>query len=122
MFSILVLIMTTAGVALSEQPVYFAETNLKAAVEKALGVSEPNSEDMLGLTELNASSKGIVELAGLEYATNLIHLKLYSNRISDILALSNLKNLKTLLLHNNQISNISAVSGLANLTELFFGW
>ncbi|GAI76684.1 unnamed protein product, partial [marine sediment metagenome] len=114
---IVVLTMAMPALALSEEPVYFANTNLKAAVEKALGVSEPNATDMLGLTELNASSKDIVELAGLEYATNLIHLKLYSNRISDILVLSNLKNLKTLLLHNNQISDISAVSGLANRGE-----
>ncbi len=44
-----------APVAAQEPPVEFADPNLRAAVEEALGVSDPTPGDMLGLTELRRS-------------------------------------------------------------------
>jgi len=102
-----------------ETPVFFADANLKAAVEAALGVTDPTATDMLGLTGLTASSSNITDLTGLEYATNLTHLYLFSNQISSISALSGLTNLTSLYLYDNQISDISALSGLTNLTDLW---
>ncbi|GAI97944.1 unnamed protein product, partial [marine sediment metagenome] len=116
---IVVLTMAMPGLALSEEPVYFADPNLQAAVEKALGVSEPNATDMLDLTVLDANKKGIVDLTGLEYATNLTALRLSKNQISDCNAISALTNLKDLNLGYNQITDISTLSGLTNLTELW---
>ncbi len=124
----------------SAQPVYFADANLKLAVEDELGITDPTAADMLALTSLNAANKGIDNLTGLEYAdnltglslssnqlsdlsplsglTNLTGLHLYYNQISDISPLSGLTKLTWLFLHNNQLSNISPLSGLTNLTEL----
>lgn len=98
--------------------VYFADANLKAAVEAQLGVTNPTANDMLNLTYLYAASSSIVDLTGLEYATNLTTLNLYSNQISDISALVALTNLRVLSLYYNQISDISALVGLTNLQTL----
>ena len=39
---------------MAEEPVYFADASLKAAVEEALGVTNPTPTDMLRLTDLSA--------------------------------------------------------------------
>ena len=103
----------------AEDPVYFADANLKAAVESALGISNPTPTDMLLLTSLSAGSCDVIDLTGIEYATNLTRLYLSYNEISDITALSGLTNLTELYLYYNQISDISALSGLINLTQLW---
>src|SRR3972149_1911238 len=91
-------ILALAGPALAEDPVYFADANLKAAVEAALGKTDPTPTDMLGLTSLDASSKGITNLTGLEYGTNLTYLRLYNNTITDISPLAGLTSLTWLYL------------------------
>ncbi len=102
----------------AESPVYFADANLKAAVESRLGLSDPTPSDMLSLTWLQIVSGGITDLTGLEYATNLTYLYLEVNQISDISPLSGLTKLTDLLLGHDQISDISALSGLTNLNKL----
>ena len=98
----LVFIFISTVSALAE-PVYFADANLKAAVEAKLGISNPTSTDMLSLTVLDNWYGPITDLTGLEYATNLMDLVLYNNQISDISALSGLTNLKGLELHGNPL-------------------
>ena len=83
-----------------------------------LGILDPTPTDMLALASLSCYHKGIVNLTGLEYATNLTRLDLRGNEISNISALSGLTNLTSLILFGNQISDISALSGLTNLTFL----
>ena len=70
--------------AMAEDPVDFPDATLKAAVESALGVSDPTPTDMLSLTDLRANRSGIADITGLEFATNLTHLELLRNRIIDI--------------------------------------
>ncbi len=96
-------------------PVFFADANLKTAVENRLGVTDPEPTDMLALTSLSANSSGIMDLTGLEAATNLTVLSLSNNQISDVSALSGLSALLDLRLAKNQIGDISALTGLANL-------
>jgi len=98
--------------------VYFADPNLKAAVEQTLGITNPTPANMLRLIHFSARYMDIVDLTGLEYATNLSGLYLENNRIDDISLLSGLTNLEILFLYNNQITDISALSGLANLNRL----
>lgn len=112
-----ILLITPVAVK-AEDPVVFADANLKAAVEAALGISNPTPTDMLGLTSLYADRKGIGDLTGLEYAVNLGGLHLSVNNITDISALSGLTNLFHLGLDVNEISNISALSGLKHLWGL----
>ena len=115
---VLLVLIVLVNAVFAEDPVYFADPNLKVAVEEALGIIDPNATDMLELTLLKANNKGIVYLAGLEYATNMDELELRSNQISDINAVSGLTNLTYLFLSSNHISDINAVSGLSNLTIL----
>jgi len=114
-----------------EDPVNFTDPILKALVEAQLGVTDPTVADMVFLKELNAAGRGISDLAGLEYATNLTSLnlgefyyywvwppELRTNQIKDITPLIGLIRLKSLDLSNNQISDISAVSGMTALERL----
>jgi internalin A len=114
-----------------EDPVNFADPILKALVAAQLGVTNPTVADMVFLKELNAAGRGISDLTGLEYATNLASLnlgefyyywvwppELRTNQIEDITPLSGLTRLKSLDLSNNQISDISALSGMAALETL----
>jgi len=104
------------GVTSAESPVYFADPDLKTAVEDTLwGVSDPTPTDMLLLTSLFARGYGISDLTGLEYALNLESLALNTN---DISPLADLVNLKDLRIGYNQISNLSPLSGLSNLEYL----
>jgi hypothetical protein len=103
----------------AEEPVHFADEHLKTAVEEALWFSDPTPTDMLGLTSLNVTERGIVDLAGLEYATNLQMLWIRWNDITDLSPLAGLVNLQMLDAHNNpNITDISPLSGLVNLEEL----
>ncbi len=106
----------------AEEPVYFADPNLKVAVERDLHLWDPTATDMLGLTRLQGTWDGISDLTGLEYAANLQELWLDRNQISDLSPLSGLTNLKELILHKNQISDIGPLSGLASLERLDLSW
>ena len=91
--------------------------NLRGAIRNALGKSAGDPivlADVATLTNLEAHGAGIIDLAGLELATNLLELSLGGNSVSDISALSGLTNLKTLYLNSNSVSDISALS-LTNL-------
>jgi len=101
--------------------VYFADQNLKAAVEEALGCLDPTEFDMLMLKELDASNRGVTNLTGIEYATNLRELYAFGNQISDLAPVSGLTNLQVLDIKWNQISDITPVLGLANLQALELG-
>ena len=104
-----------------ENQYIFVDANLKAAVEAALGVTDPTPEDMLALTSLTAENSGITDLTGLEFATNLTSLNLGENQISDISPLAGSTNMIWLNLSMNQISDISLVAGLTNLDFLALG-
>ena len=102
-------------------PVAIPDANLRAVLEEALSKS-PNAPitpaEMATLTVIYANDKGIHDLTGLEFATNLIHLRLHDNSISDLSSLSGLPNLTDLDLGGNSISDLSPLSGLTNLTWL----
>ena len=114
-----------------EDKVYFADPILKTLVETQLGVTDPTVADMVFLKELNAPGRGIGDLTGLEYATNLTSLnlgeffyyavwppELRTNQIVDISPLSGLTRLKSLDLSHNQITDISDLSNLTALETL----
>ena len=104
--------------------VHIPDTNLRAAIAEALGKS-PNApitvEEMEGLRNLDARSRDIHDLTGLQLATNLRSmLDLRDNQISDISPIAGLINLRELEINRNIISDISPVRGLTNLTLLVF--
>jgi predicted phosphodiesterase len=89
--------------AVEAPSINFPDVNLKTAVAATLGISEPNTTDILSLISLDANSSDINNLAGLEYAANLNQLYLDDNMINDIWPLTKLKNLTTLHLKNNPL-------------------
>ena len=120
------------------------DPNLRLLIREALFLPETVSltqGQVQRLTRLDSGGdRGIANLTGLEYATNLRYLGLYGNPIVeigplthltkleglnlwgclivDLSPLRNLKNLRGIVLGNNQITDISALAGLTNLTEL----
>ena len=100
--------------------VTFADANLEAAVRAAL--VKPSGDitdaDMLTLTTLDASHRTIVQLGGLEYATNLDRLDLGTNQIASLTPLAGLTKLTYLDLGANQITDITPVANLTKLTSL----
>jgi Leucine-rich repeat (LRR) protein len=106
---------------LSATPVSIPDANLEAAIRAALNkpADTITSDDMLSLTELQATNDGIVELTGLESAVNLQILNIpYNQKIADISALAGLTSLQSLDMSLNKISNIGALAKLTNLRYL----
>ena len=112
------LIMAVDSAFYDQEQVYFADPNLKRAVEKQLRIRDPNSTDMLRLTDLSADKQGIVDLQGLEHAQNLKIIRLQGNQISDISLLSDLTELEFVDLADNRISIVHNLSKLKKLTWL----
>ena len=100
----------------------------EALEELGLPASAPfTKEKMLQLTALNANHRGIVNITGLEFATNLRELQLGGrNRITDLRPLANLTNLVELHIWHRRVEgmppvtnlDISPLSGLINLEYL----
>ena len=108
--------------------VHIPDPNLRAAIAEALGKSSNapiTVAEMEGLNELKANNRGIQDLTGLQFATNLRWLnfgKWYEqdkgNQISDISPIAGLINLRELVLDRNSISDLSPVTALINLEIL----
>ena len=105
----------------SAQIVNIPDANLRAAINEALGKPENariTHEEMLTLTGLEADNRGIIDLTGLETATNLQGLALRDNLISDLTPIESLTRLTQLALSSNVISDLTPVASLSNLREI----
>ena len=110
--------------------VQIPDSNLRALIAETLGksINTPITvEEMKQLKELTVgghgqeeSSRGIRDLTGLQFATNLTDLVVWHNQISDLSPLAGLINLRVLYAHDNRLSDISPLRGLTNLTVLVF--
>ena len=125
------------------QPVHIPDPNLRTVIRETLGLVDDNitRQDLLQLEELDAGGdRGITNLTGLEFATNLRSLIMWGNRhialvpiaslerltyldaaacdLSDVAVLSNLVSLTTLNLRSNRIVNLSPLANLHNLVSL----
>ena len=131
-FTFFLLMSLTLPLTATAQVVDIPDPNLRAAVEKALGVTSGTpitADEMATLTHLEARNANISNLTGLEHATNLKSLWLdgeevvtgtwrNSNSVSDLLPLAGLTRLEKLELWKNSVSDISALAGLTNLKHL----
>ena len=108
-----------------DRTVNIADANLRAVIADALG-KVPNAPitegEMATLTSLNAGGKGIRNLAGLEFATNLIELSLHTNNIADVSPLAGLINLRELHLGGTSLADVSPLAGLTRLEDLELGF
>ncbi|NFQ73566.1 DUF5050 domain-containing protein [Clostridium botulinum] len=81
--------------------------------------SEPiYKRQLLSITKLELSGRGIVDLQGLESMENLTYLDLSNNEISNIDSIKKLIDLKKLVLHKNKIGSIKVIESLTKLEEL----
>ena len=104
-----------------DAPIHIPDPNLRAAIETALAKAageEITVAEMATLIELKVPGLGIIDLTGLESATNLRELSLKDNQISDLSPIVGLIKLQGLWITNNPIFDIFPVQGLTNLTEL----
>ena len=108
----------------SAQTVNVRDTNLRQAINEALGKG-PNAQitkdEMATLRELRAESMKIKNLVGLGAAVNLEDLRLSNNSISDISQLIGLIKLHRIELEENVISDLSPLEGLIGVQELRLG-
>ncbi len=109
------------GVSVSFVPspiVRIPDANLRAAIRVALGKANGapiTQAEMATLDSLTANKRGISDLTGLEYATNLTWLDLASNNITNISVLEGLTNLTDLILSENNISDLASLVGNTGL-------
>ena len=98
---------------------------LREAVREKLGIPTDSPLTKVyvqeHLTNLEGRNKGIVNLTGLELATDLQVLGLGRNKIHDLSPLSGLTGLGYLVLDDNQISDLLPLAGLVNLEVLRLG-
>ena len=106
-----------------EAAVNIPDPNLRAAVEAALNKAKGDPitpSEMATLNRFEAPERGIINLTGLEYATNLTSLDFWRSSVSDLSPIAGLTNLTFLgAASNKDISDVSALIGLTSLTELF---
>jgi internalin A len=111
---------TTAGLLVVTN-VAFTDANLEAAVRVALDIpTNPLTPgDLAGLYSLDASSRGITNLSGLEAAANLVGLDLSGNPgLADFTPLTFLSALNALSLNSCGLTDVSPLSNLRTLNGL----
>ena len=109
----------TAQVAVA---VSIPDANLATAIRDTLGLppgTPITTSTMLKLTELDASERGITDITGLEYATNLTDLYLSSTAVSDVVPLANLTQLTLLDISNTAVSDVVPLANLTRLETLY---
>ena len=121
-FTFFLLMFLTLPLAATAQVVDIPDPNLRAVIENALGKvsgATITTADMATLTRLDANEASISDLIGLEHATNLRDLHLWSNSVSDLSSLAGLTKLTGLYLGGSSASDLSPLVGLTNLESLF---
>ena len=102
------------------QEISVPDAGLNAAIREAL--QKPNGpltgQDLLGLTNLDASRRNVSSVAGLEAARNLVSLDLQINRLTNFSLPPELRKLTTLSVSSNPLTNFSLPGGLTNLSVL----
>ena len=109
------------GIA-SAQEEWMPDSNLRQAVRDELGL--PNEiplqpAEMRRLTRLEASSRQITDLTGLEHAIHLTYLGIARNAIQALTPLSGLIRLESIVGFDNEISRSHAI---IKPHELEMGW
>ena len=107
--------------------VHIPDPNLRAVIEEVLSKAPGapiTADEMATLETLEAlaDSKGIRDLTGLEFATNMRDLWLKHNEhISDLSPIAGLHNLTALDIGHNSVSDLSPLAGLTNLRKINIG-
>ena len=103
------------------ETLWMPDEELRAIVRAILELDDDMPLTRLAMRDLTAliePESGIIDLTGLEYATNLQTLGLEDSNIIDVSALSGLTALTELRLSGNDITDVSTLSELENLEIL----
>ena len=85
--SLFLLVCFSLPLTATAQVVDIPDPNLRAAINSKLGKAEDaaiTSEEMERLHSLDPGRRDVIDLTGLEYATNLVDLVLWDNRVTDL--------------------------------------
>jgi len=107
-----------------DMPVIFNDAKLEGAIKNKLNLPLNHvivMSDMANLTQLSASSVGITDLTGLNFAVNITNLDLTNNKISNAAQLKSLTKLINLYIGGNSITDISFLKDMTNLECLYIG-
>ena len=122
-FTFFLLVCFSLPLTVTAQVIDIPDPNLRAAINRQLGKADGaviTSEEMNRLRTLDrGGSMDIIDLTGLEYATNLEGLPFWNNRVTDLSPLRGLTNLRYLDVQNNSVTDITPLVGLANLRRLY---
>ncbi len=106
------------------QVVDIPDPNLRQAIREKLNlpINTPITRAaLMGLTRLEVGNREIVDLTGLEFATELTRLAIYGNPITDLRPISNLNGLETLYMWWTPVSNLAPLARLTRLKHLNAG-
>ena len=101
--------------------VFIPDLNLASAIRQALTIQpaqQITTFDMVRLSSLTATNRGIIDITGLEHATRLESLDLSVNQIQDLTPISMLTQLTELRIAANQIRDLTPLSNLTQLEVL----
>ncbi len=104
--------------------VHIPDINLRAAIETALNKPQGTPitiNDMQTLRTFVAENKGIQNLTGLQFATQVTLLKLGNNAITDVSPLAELTQLGSIHLWGNRIADMTPLANLINAHWLGLG-
>ena len=121
-FTFFLLVCFSLPLTATAQVIDIPDPNLRAAINRQLGKADGaviTSEEMNRLRNLDSRGRmDIIDLTGLEYATNLQNLFLHNNYVTDLSPLAGLTGLRDLSLHHNSVTDITPLVGLTNLRYL----
>ncbi len=122
-FTFFLLVCFSLPLTATAQVIDIPDPNLRAAINRQLGKADGaviTSEEMNRLYSLDrGGSMDIIDLTGLEYATNLEGLPFWNNRVTDLSPLRGLTNLRYLDVQGNSVTDITPLVGLINLRDLY---
>ena len=122
-FTFFLLVCFSLPLTATAQVIDIPDPNLRAAINRQLGKADGaviTSEEMNRLGNLDSQGRmDIIDLTGLEYATNLENLFLWNNYVTDLSPIAELTRLHSIGLDNNRVSDLSPLVGLTNLRDLY---
>ena len=98
------------------------DAQLRMEIERKLGLAsgaQITQGDLATVNYLDIETGQVADLAGLEFAVNLVVLDVRGGDIEDVSALAGLTLLERLFLSGNRIADVSALSNLTSLTRLW---
>ena len=100
--------------------VTFPDTALNSLIRETLDkpIEPIYASELKSITELVGENRGIADLTGIEFCTNLRILHLSENSISDLSPLSGLASLKILGMRGAEVSDLTPIAGLSGLEQL----